>query len=153
MTAFRDLMRTRITCKDENHHNWRGRGFLYEDWCVRLDGHLLSQYSTRGIAIDDALQGRNSLQGLKRLVLIRVHELAEQINHALAEDRLDEAVTLCDERANLLSCFLRIRQAWAERLAQNEDAPLPPEWRGGVVKSADVHAVIREMQEAARAAF
>lgn len=143
MTAFRDLMRTRITCRDENERVtfWHGRGHTYEDWCVRLDGHLLSQYATRGIAIDDALQGRNSLQGLKRLVLIRTHELAEQINYALAEDRLEEALTLCDERAQLLSCFLLIRQAWQERLSQHEDI------------APNVHAALRDMKEAARAAF
>ena len=143
MTAFRDLMLTRITCRDENQrvNLQTGQRSYREDWCVRLDGHLLSQYATRGIAIDDAMQARDSLHGLKRLVLERVADLGEQVALALAEDRLDEAVTLCDERAQLLSCFLLIRQAWAERLAQNEDA------------AHNVHAVIREMQEAARAAF
>ena len=141
MAAFRDLMRTRITCRDENSRLWYGHSRCREDWCVRLDGHLLSSYYNRHCAIDDALQGRNSLTGLKRLVLIRLHELSQQVNDALAEERLEEALTLCDERAQLLSCFLLIRQAWAERLAQNEDA------------APNVHAVIRDMKEAARAAF
>ena len=140
MTAFRDLMRTRITCNDEDPRKCSGYRET-PDWCVRLDGHLLSSYWNRHVALQDALQCRQSLSGLKEIVLDRVSELGRMVHEAVSEDRLDEAVTLCDERAQLLSCFLLIRQAWAERLAQNEDA------------APNVHAVLREMQEAARAAF
>ena len=141
MSAFRDLMRHRITCRDENSRLWFGHSNCREDWCVRLDGHLLSAHSSRGGAISNAVEARNSLTSLKALVMDRVAELGEMVEDAIVEGRTDEALSLSDERMALLRALREVRRSWQLRLSQHEDV------------APNVHAVLREMREAARAAF
>lgn len=140
MTAFRDIAGRHIVMRPMPQTAAVLTGIV-EPWSLFLGTNLLRCYWTREAAIADANAAKDSISQLRRMVLERSAELGEQIAYAQREDRLDEAASLCGSRWELLRNFLLIRQAWNERLSQHDE--LAP----------NVHAVLREMTEAARAAF
>ena len=140
MTAFRDIAGRHIVIRPMPETASVLNGIV-EPWTVFLGVNLLRCYWTREAAVADAGACKESISHLRSRVLERSAELGEQISHAQREDRLDEAASLCESRWSLLRNFLLVRQAWNERLSQNEDI------------APNVHAVLRSMTEAARAAF